>query len=219
MTSTSTPSLTPYIPRLVVDWLRDDPSRRHREIDGTMVFVDISGFTALSERLARKGKVGAELMRDSLNGVFTALLDEAYDYGAGLLKWGGDALLLLFDGPDHEARACRAAWEMQRTLDAVGRLRTGSGPPIVLRMSVGIASGRFAFFMTGTVHRELLVAGPDATRTVSIEAIADAGEICVSEALAGSLDPACIGEPRRRSHISSSRRPTWRASGPETSET
>ena len=61
-------------------------------------------------------------MRDTLDGVFTALLDEAYDWGAGLLKWGGDALLLLFDGPDHAQRAARAAWEMQRTIDRVGRL-------------------------------------------------------------------------------------------------
>ena len=28
-------------------------------------------------------------------------------------------------GPGHEERACRAAWEMQRTLDRVGRLRVG----------------------------------------------------------------------------------------------
>ncbi len=104
-----------------------------------MVFVDISGFTALSERLARRGKIGAELMRDTLNVVFMALLDEAYDYGAGLLKWGGDALLLLFDGPRHEERACRAAWEMQRTLDRVGRLKAGGGT-VTLRMSVGITT-------------------------------------------------------------------------------
>ena len=130
-----------------------------------MVFVDISGFTALSERLGRSGKIGAELMRDTLNGVFIALLDEAYDWGAGLLKWGGDALLLLFDGPDHEERACRAAWEMQRTLDRVGRLKVAGGT-ITLRMSVGIATGTFQFFMVGSVHRELLIAGPAMTETV-----------------------------------------------------
>ena len=101
--------LTAYVPRLVIDWLRRDPDQLHMELDGTFVFVDISGFTALSERLSRKGKIGAELMRDTLDGVFRALLDEAYDWGAGLLKWGGDALLLLFDGPEHERRACRAA--------------------------------------------------------------------------------------------------------------
>ena len=92
----------------MIEWLREPPDDLYREVDGSLVFVDISGFTALTERLARKGKIGAELMRDTLDGVFTALLDEAYDWGAGLLKWGGDALLLLFDGPDHERRACRA---------------------------------------------------------------------------------------------------------------
>ena len=114
--------LRPYVPRLVVDWLRTDPDQLHREVEASLVFVDISGFTALTERLARKGKVGAELMRDTLDGVFTALLDEAYDWGAGLLKWGGDALLLMFDGPGHAWRASRAAWEMQGTIDRVGRL-------------------------------------------------------------------------------------------------
>ena len=121
--STVNEVLTPYVPRLVVDWLRQTPGAMHQEIEGSMVFVDISGFTALSERLGRRGKIGAELMRDTLNVVFISLLDEAYDYGAGLLKWGGDALLLLFDGPHHEERACRAAWEMQQTLDRVGRRR------------------------------------------------------------------------------------------------
>ena len=151
--------LKPYVPRLVVDWLRTSPDALHREVEGTLVFVDISGFTALTERLARKGKIGAELMRDTLDGVFTALLDEAYDWGAGLLKWGGDALLLLFDGPDHEVRATRAAWEMQGTIARVGRVQA-SGEPVILRMSVGIGTGRFHFFMTGSVHRELLLAGP-----------------------------------------------------------
>jgi len=184
--------LTAYVPRLVIDWLRTDPTAIHRELDATLVFVDISGFTALTERLARKGKIGAELMRDTLDGVFRALLDEAYDWGAGLLKWGGDALLLLFDGPDHERRACRAAWEMQRTIDRVGRLHLSSGT-LTLRMSVGIGTGAFHFFLTGSVHRELLIAGPAMTETLQMEAIADAGEIGITPTLAQRLDRACVG--------------------------
>lgn len=187
--------LRPYVPRLVVDWLRADPGALHREVEASLVFVDISGFTALTERLSRKGKVGAELMRDTLDGVFTALLDEAYDWGAGLLKWGGDALLLMFDGPDHEKRAARAAWEMQGTIDRVGRLHL-SGGTIVLRMSVGIGTGSFHFFMTGSVHRELLIAGPAMTETLAMEAIADAGEIGISPALVALLPDVCIGEQK-----------------------
>ncbi|MBA3235256.1 MAG: AAA family ATPase [Chloroflexi bacterium] len=157
-----------------------------------MVFVDISGFTALTERLARKGKVGAEMMRDTLDGVFTALLDEAYEWGAGLLKWGGDALLLMFDGDRHAERAARAAWEMQGTIDRVGRLHV-SGGTIVLRMSVGIGTGQYQFFMTGSIHRELLIAGPVMTETLAMEAIADAGEIGISPAMVARLPVECIG--------------------------
>ena len=51
--------LKPYVPRLVIDWLRHTPDAMHREVEATLVFVDISGFTALTERLARKGKVGS----------------------------------------------------------------------------------------------------------------------------------------------------------------
>ncbi len=187
--------LKPYVPRLVIDWLRTTPDALHRELEATLVFVDISGFTALTERLAKKGKIGAELMRDTLDGVFRALLDEAYDWGAGLLKWGGDALLLLFDGPEHELRATRAAWEMQRTIDRVGRLHL-TGGTLVLRMSVGIGTGTFHFFMSGSVHRELLIAGPAMTETLTMEAIADAGEIGISAALAAKLDPSCVGPPK-----------------------
>ncbi len=187
--------IRPYVPRMVIDWVREDPNALYHEIEGSMAFVDISGFTALSERLARRGTIGAELMRDTLNEVFIALLDTAYEDGAGLLKWGGDALLLLFDGPGHAERACHACWEMQRTLGRVGRLKVG-GATIVLRMSIGITTGTFQFFLTGSVHRELLVAGPAATETVTMEGIADAGEIAVSTRLAALLDPDCIGEPK-----------------------
>jgi class 3 adenylate cyclase/tetratricopeptide (TPR) repeat protein len=187
--------LRPYVPRLVIEWIRSTPDALHRELDATIVFVDISGFTALTERLAKKGKIGAELMRDTLDGVFRALLDEAYEWGAGLLKWGGDALVLLFDGPDHEKRACRAAWEMQRTIDHVGRLHLTSGT-LILRMSVGIGTGTFHFFMTGSVHRELLIAGPAMSETLHMEAIADAGEIGISPTLAARLDPSLLGSEK-----------------------
>jgi predicted ATPase/class 3 adenylate cyclase len=187
--------LKPYVPRLVIDWLRHTPDAMHREVEATLVFVDISGFTALTERLAKKGKVGAEIMRDTLDGVFTALLDEAYDWGAGLLKWGGDALLLMFDGPHHPERAARAAWEMQRTIDRVGRIHA-TGGTVVLRMSVGIGTGTFHFFMAGSVHRELLIAGPAMSETLVMEGIADAGEIGLTPNLASMLDPAVVGGPK-----------------------
>lgn len=185
--------LIPYVPRLLVEWLREDPSVRHRAIDGTLAFVDISGFTQMTERLARKGKVGAEEMSDTLNSCFSDLLSVAYDYGAGLVKWGGDAVLLLFEDDGHAERACKAALSMQREIRRIGRLKTSAGQ-VTLRMSVGIHTGTFDFFLVGDLHRELLITGPGASETVTMEQIADAGEVAVSPATARLLHPSCLGE-------------------------
>jgi class 3 adenylate cyclase/tetratricopeptide (TPR) repeat protein len=188
--------LLPYVPRLALAWDPTGPDSRHQRIHGSLAFVDISGFTRLTERLARKGKVGAEEMSDILSATFAGLLAEARADGADLVKWGGDAVLLLFRGDDHADRAARAAHRMRATLKEIGRLPTTSGT-VVLRMSVGVHSGDFDFFLVGdpTLHRELLISGPAASVTAEVESAAAAGQIGLSAATAGLLDPHLLGGP------------------------
>ncbi len=186
-------ALRPYVPRLVVEWLREQPDEQVREVDGSLAFVDISGFTTLTERLARRGRIGAEEMSDTLSTTFGALLAVAYEDGAGLVKWGGDAVLLLFEGQDHALRAARAAYRMRRTMRQVGRIDTAAGR-VNLRMSVGIHSGIFHFFLVGdpAQHRELLVSGPAASVTADVEGTAQASEIGLSPEAAAWLPPRSV---------------------------
>jgi class 3 adenylate cyclase/tetratricopeptide (TPR) repeat protein len=184
--------LAPYFPRLVIDWFTTTPDELHQEQVGTIAFVDISGFTKLSEGLAKHGKVGAEELTATIGNCFVTLLDLAVTYGGRLLKFGGDALLLFFSGDAHEARACRAAIEMRRALREVGR-RTVLGQRVALRMSVGIHSGLFHFFLVGASHREFIVAGPGASTVVTMEGTADAGEIVLSPDTASALRPTAVG--------------------------
>ena len=187
--------LAPYLPRLVVDWIASIPERRHLVIDGTVAFVDISGFTKLSEGLAKHGKIGAEELAATIGECFVQLLDIAYENGGRLLKFGGDALLLLFSGVGHESRACRAAFEMRQRLGVVGKL-TVLGQRVTLKMSVGVHSGRFDMFLVGASHRELVVTGPAASTTVSMEGAAVAGEILVSDQTAAALRSSELGLPK-----------------------
>lgn len=187
--------LAPYLPRIVVDWVGETSEELHREVDGTVAFVDISGFTKLSERLASHGKVGAEELSDTINRCFVELLAVAYDAGGGLIKFGGDALLLLFTGADHQARACQAAVGMRRTLREVGKVNV-LGHRVSLRMSVGVHSGLFNFFLVGQSHRELIVTGAAASTTVVMESTADAGEIVVSADTARALRTSVVGPPK-----------------------
>jgi class 3 adenylate cyclase/tetratricopeptide (TPR) repeat protein len=185
--------LLPYMPRLVADWAQMTPDERWRPIRGTMVFADLSGFTAMSERLARLGRQGAEEVTDAIATCFSALLAVAYDAGGGLLKFGGDALLLAFTGPEHGPRAVWAAAAMRERLRKVGLLSTPAGN-VRLRMSVGVHSGTFDCFLVGTPSRELIVTGPAASEVVAMEHDASAGQIVVSGATAASLSEVCIGE-------------------------
>ncbi|MEI5582490.1 adenylate/guanylate cyclase domain-containing protein, partial [Agromyces sp. CCNWLW208] len=188
----TTDVLQPYLARLVRYWDVETPDRLHRPVEGTMALIDISGFTRMSERLARHGNVGAEEVTEVIDGTFDRLLPAAYAFGANLLKFGGDAQLLLFTGEDHHLRAAAAAHAMRAELRRIDGFATSAGT-VALRMSVGVHSGTFDFFLVGGSHRELIIAGPGATRTVRMEAAASAAQVLVSPETARLLPRSVLG--------------------------
>ncbi len=202
-----------YVPRGVLRRLVQSPNDPVESLDGTLVFADISGFTRLSERLARKGPEGAEQLVDAINSCFTALLADAYGLGGSLVKFGGDALLVWFEGHDHAARACASAVAMRRTLRRVGRVTTGTSQ-IVLRMSIGVHSGHYETFLVGGSHREYFIAGEAATKVVAIEAIANAGQILLTRETAELLPAYCLG-PERGPGVMLARAPVLRLMAPD----
>jgi class 3 adenylate cyclase len=128
------------VPRVASEWDLDAPGARWQRRDGTLCFVDISGFTNLSERLAMRGRHGVEELTDLLNRVFGQMLELAFERGGSLLKFGGDALLLLFDSPDHPEQGAAAAVEMRAALREATKVPLSVGR-VNLRMSVGLHAG------------------------------------------------------------------------------
>jgi class 3 adenylate cyclase len=63
-------------------------------------------------------------------------------------------------------------------------------------MHVGVHADAYDFFLVGESHRELLLTGPGVTRTVAMEAGAEAGEILVSEETAATLPAELFGEAK-----------------------
>jgi class 3 adenylate cyclase/tetratricopeptide (TPR) repeat protein len=183
-------SVDPYVPRVVLRHLVETPDSRLRTLDATVVLADISGSTKLSERLARIGREGAEELVETIGNSFGSLLAVAHDNGGDLLKFGGDALLVLFEGDGHAARASSSAIGMRRRLREVGRLVTSAGK-VTLRMSQGVHSGEFHLFLVGASHRELLIAGPAATTVVALQRAAHPGEVLISPATAARLPDRC----------------------------
>src|SRR5690606_30217347 len=186
------PGLLSYVPRLVRDWATT-PDERHRLIEGSLLFVDLTGFTAMTERLAALGRRGAEEVSAIISTTFEQMLTEAYRAGGSLLKFGGDALLLLFEDDTHRNDAAWSAWGIRRTLRTLGTFETPAGK-VRLGLTSAIASCPIHVFVVGSDQKELLVAGDTVTELMRLERRAGTGQILMSESVAAAL-PASIHEP------------------------
>lgn len=179
-------SLHPYLSEHAVAAFAADPSRHWVDIDGSLAFFDISGFTPLTERLATLGRAGAEHINDVLNAVFKGLIDVVFEFGGDVLEFGGDAMVVLYTGEQHERRAAVAAARMHRFMARKGHVATPAGK-VRLGMSCGMAAGRQAYYLLGTTRRAFVVAGPVSTAMARLEARAGAGEVLVDACLAARL--------------------------------
>ncbi len=179
-----------YVPDLVRRWPENDPL--HRRADGALVSADISGFTALSERLAAYGREGAEELTLLLNQCFGGMIEIIDAYGGDVLKFGGDALLVLFDGDNATARAAAACIGMRELIER--RWSTALVKRIELGISQGIHAGTFDLHLVDAGHRELLVVGPGMSATVDCEGAAERGQILLSRDAAARLDESVLGE-------------------------
>lgn len=195
-------ALTTYLPRhLLYDIMRDPvPGRTRGEfLSSTVLFADLSGFTAMSERLTAQGREGAETLTRVINDYFTTMSNIAAHHGGDLMLFGGDAMLLLFDGVDHALRACHTAWHMQQAMVArFAQVKTTLGT-FQLRMAAGLGSGQtFAAALGAVDSMHYAVMGPALIAMGRAEALAGGGRIILDEAthtLAGSIRAETESEP------------------------
>ena len=106
---------------------------------GAAMFLDISGFTGLSERLGRLGSAGTEELVKILNGFFGPAIDEVQGTGGQVVAFGGDAITGVW-ASESAAPASACAERLARTFRNEGQVRTSIGVSRVAAR-VGVASG------------------------------------------------------------------------------
>jgi class 3 adenylate cyclase/tetratricopeptide (TPR) repeat protein len=102
--SVLTELLASYVPKLIQKRVAQNPipidSPLARDFQAAVMFADISGFTSLTEQLAEKGRAGVETLARILNDYFGQLIDLVYEYGGDVVKFGGDAIIVVWPLPD-----------------------------------------------------------------------------------------------------------------------
>ena len=116
----------------------------------TVLFSDIRGFTALSERMPPEEV--AEFLREYL----TEMTEAVFTHGGTVDKYIGDAVMALynvpFESPDHAAQAVRTALEFQRRLRPLAERFTARHGG-TLRCGVGIHTGEAVVGTLGSRQR------------------------------------------------------------------
>jgi len=192
----SSPQHALYLPRMLLDWLSHEPDATHRSLDGTVVFADVSGFTALTETLAAEhGKGGAEQITRIMNEAFTELVDIVFMEGGDLLRYGGDALFCFFEGENHAGRAVRAAIDMGAEITEI------DAGEVDLGISIGLASGRMDVVLVGSDEREMFFSGPAVDEAMAAESAAEKGQVFAPAGFGEVLPGAALEQAGDFVHI------------------
>jgi class 3 adenylate cyclase/tetratricopeptide (TPR) repeat protein len=162
-----------------------------------VLFADISGFTALTERLAQKGPPGVEELTRVVNSYFERLIEAIASAGGMVVKFAGDALLALFPAREEPLRAAtlRAAHAALVAQAAMKRFSTSAESALSLRVSVGAGDVVVAHVGGVLDRREVLVAGRPLAQAGTGNALGKPGDVVASEEVAMVAGPSLDGEP------------------------
>jgi CheY-like chemotaxis protein/class 3 adenylate cyclase len=150
---------------------------RAKEVDATLLFSDISGFTNMSSKMKPAEVVAI------LNESFDALCVRIRDFGGDIDKFIGDAIMAVFeDRPQfsepHALRAARAAWGMQQALVEYNERRGGS--PLVMRIGLNCGTVVRGDIGSRFVRRDYTCIGDVVNRAQRHESKAPLGGVLLS---------------------------------------
>ncbi|EJJ27079.1 adenylate/guanylate cyclase domain-containing protein [Rhizobium sp. CF142] len=143
-----------YVPAPVVEALLDEGHLAPQLREATVVFVDIEGFTRITESMPPTKLIPL------LNEIFTTITDLVGQEGGIVIGYIGDAVVATFNAPvslaDHAARAIHATKSLLQSVNG----KQFRGETIHLR--IGVATGPVAGGTVGSPDRQTYTVYGDA---------------------------------------------------------
>lgn len=146
-----------------------------------VIFADVSGFTALSEKL------DPEEVREIINECFDYITKPVYELEGTIDKYIGDCVMILFGAKyshsDDPKRAVMCAVKMQDLIKEFSKERL-SGKGLTLSLSIGV---NYGLVVTGSVgnyfDKDYTVMGDTVNTAQRLQSNAGSGTILVSESV------------------------------------
>jgi class 3 adenylate cyclase len=173
-------ALASFLPPEVAELVEASPSALslREELEATILFSDIRGFSSLAERLP------AREIADVVGRHLTAMVDVVTSHSGVLDKFAGDAVMAVFGAPrpteDHAQRALGCAVAMQRRQAALNDDAQSAGLP-AFQIGIGVNTGTvIAGTLGGAGRLDYTVLGDAVNVAQRLQSEAVGGEILAS---------------------------------------
>lgn len=151
------------------------PELAKRECDVSVLFLDISGYTRLSEQLP------PETLNSLVERYFSTFLDRIHEAGGDINETAGDGFMAIFQDADVHRHAIKAAETALALLAATDALnRDNCAQPLAIHMGInsGVALvGSTRFEGVRGTRWTFTASGPVTNLAARLASIADAGQI------------------------------------------
>jgi class 3 adenylate cyclase len=180
-------SLAPYLPQLVLRrlGLLAPNAPDALAISGAVLFLDLTGFTALTDTLIRQGPHGLETVTRVLDAIFTPVVEQITALGGDVMYFAGDAVLALWDAADGDlAAATHQAAHCALLLHTLTYDLPLDDLPTRPTLHIGLSAGQMTLLQVGGVagRWKTLLAGPALQSMAQAFHLAESGEVVVDAA-------------------------------------
>jgi len=149
----------------MVEWTlkQNNPDRNSCSFGCGYLFLDVCGFTKLTELVSSKGHYGVEIITNLLNQYFDLLSDKISEYGGQILKFEGDAVLAAFPLPEticmEKMQSCMQ--EFNLALDTLNlELQENYGSSLAYHGSIGYGESQMIIVGCPGIHLDYFVYSP-----------------------------------------------------------
>jgi len=182
--------LRPFVPETVQRIVEKDPSApslEKRDVDVSILFLDIAGYTKISETLTQ------EKVNFIIEKYFSSFLDVIYDHDGDVNETAGDGLMVIFQGAvkEHAVNAAKAALDVRRRTFEINQELKGRFDPVHVNMGInsGVASVGMTRFHGASGTRMTYTASGSVTNLAArIAAAATNGDILVGQETARRIE-------------------------------
>ncbi|MCB0594567.1 MAG: tetratricopeptide repeat protein [Phaeodactylibacter sp.] len=156
------------------------------QIEAYTLFVDLSGFTPLTEALMRQGTRGAEQLSNVLNEIFEPLVRMVYAKGGFIPYFAGDAFTAIFpaEGQPMGAKEIIQGAMLARNLYSQRQFRFGN---FTIGIKFGLSYGTVEWGIVGTGAKAFYFRGAPVDGCADCQVKARDKDIVIDEALRQNL--------------------------------